>query len=56
MAKKIPTFKPHFNTPGEDTSPMGCQPVPTPPQQLKDRNQNSLPTSKPAPDKGKKDK
>jgi len=40
MAKKIPNFKPTFNTPGE-AKPVGCQPVPAAPQKLKDSNTNS---------------
>jgi hypothetical protein len=42
MAKKIPSiFVPKFTVPGREINPLGSQPVPTAPQPLKDRNQNS---------------
>ena len=38
MAKKVTSFRPSF---APKPSPLGSQPVPTAPQTLKDKNQNT---------------
>lgn len=52
MPKKIPSFKPGFLKP--KVRPLGSQPVPIAPQDLKDRNQSAPKDNSGKKDSGKK--